>query len=415
MRAELLMVGTELLLGETTDTNATYLARCLADLGIDLHYKSTVGDNWVRMTGALATALERSQIVIVSGGLGPTQDDLTREVVAAATGRTLVFDERAWEEITRLLRGRGRPITENNRRQAMLPAGAVRIPNPVGVAPGIWLDLNPRLVICLPGVPDELRAMMQETVMPRLRARTGASPLYSRVLRFRGIGESALETELMDLIERQSTPTIALYAGSGEVRIRLTCRAGSAEEAERLFAPVEQEIQKRVGDKLYASGTEPIEALVAKALTVQKATVAVAESCTGGLLGERLTSVPGASAYFLGGVLAYANDVKERLLGVDKETLKSHGAVSAEVALQMADGVRRTLGADWGLGITGIAGPGGGTETKPVGTVFIACASARGNRVVHHRFGSSRDMIRRRAALEALHLLYQALRDFDPA
>lgn len=411
MRAELLMVGTELLLGETTDTNATYLAGCLADLGIDLHFKSTVGDNWLRMTGALATALARSQVVIVSGGLGPTQDDLTREVVAATTGRRLVFDEVAWEGISRLLTSRGRPLTENNRRQAMLPEGADRIPNPVGVAPGIWLDLGDRIIICLPGVPDELRSMMRETVMPRLRVQIHTEPLHSRILRFRGIGESALETKLLDLISNQTTPTIALYAGAGEVRIRLTCRAESDDAAEELFAPLEQEIRRRVGEHMYAVGNDPIEQLVGEALSERRATLAVAESCTAGLLGERLTAVPGASDYFLGGVIAYANEVKEALLGVPRATLEAVGAVSEEVALAMADGVRRALGADWGIGITGIAGPGGGTEAKPVGTVFIACAASNGQRAVHHIFRGERDVVRRRASEEALHLLYRTLRE----
>lgn len=405
------MIGTELLLGEITDTNARYLARRLADIGIDLYHKTTVGDNWLRMSTAMGTALERSDILIVSGGLGPTQDDLTKEVLAATAGRPLYLHTQAWDNICAYLRGRGRPITDNNQRQAMIPQGAELIPNPVGVAPGIWLELGKKLIICLPGVPDELTEMMESTVIPRIRQTTHAEPLHSRVLRFRGIGESALETELLDLIERQTSPTLAMYAGSGEVRIRLTCRAVSTEAADKLFQPIEDEIRRRLGDYLHAVGDRPVEQLIGDALTVARGTLATAESCTGGLIGHRITSVRGSSSYFQGSVVAYANSVKTGLLGVPNELLATYGAVSREVAQAMAEGVRTQVGADWGLSITGIAGPTGGSKSKPVGTVYIGCACAHETVVIHRLIRGSRDVVKRRSTDEALWLLYNRLHE----
>lgn len=407
--AELLSVGTELLLGEIVDTNAAYLSRALADAGIDVYYKTTVGDNRLRLATAMGIALSRSDILIVTGGLGPTQDDITKEVLAALLGIPLELRADAWEGIQSLLTRRGRPVTENNKRQAMLPQGARLIPNPVGVAPGVWLEHGSKLIVCLPGVPAEMTAMVEESVLPWLKERTASAPLHSKVLRFRDIGESALEHELMDLFIHQTSPTLALYAGSGEVRLRMTCRAASRELAEAAFAPVEQEIRRRVGRYIYATGNEPLERLVGAALRRAGATVAVAESCTGGLIGQRLTSVPGSSDYFLGGIVAYHNDVKRRALGVPAELLEAYGAVSEQVARAMAEGVRTVLGADFGLAVTGIAGPGGGTEEKPVGTVFIGCAAADGARVVHRLFRGTRDAIRQQTADEALYLLLRAL------
>lgn len=408
-RAELISVGTELLLGEITDTNAAYIARCLADLGINLFFKSTVGDNWLRLSTTLSVALSRSDLVILTGGLGPTRDDITKEVLAAVAGRPLVLNEEAWSAVQKRLRGRGRQITENNRRQAMLPEGAQVIPNPVGVAPGVWLELQGRLIICLPGVPAEMEAMMEQSVIPGLRKRTATEPLHSRILRFRGIGESALETELMDLIEKQTVPTLALYAGSSEVRLRMTCRAPSLEQAEVYFRPIEEEIRRRLHPYLYATGDSPIERLVGDALNERGATVGVAESCTGGLIGQRITAVPGSSVYFMGGVIAYHNDVKAEALRVPAEVLREHGAVSEPAARAMAEGVRTLLGVDYGLSVTGIAGPGGGTVEKPVGTVFIGCAHPTGTRVVHRIFHGARDVVRMKSADEALHLLYQVV------
>lgn len=410
LKAEIVCVGTELLLGEIVDTNATYLARQLADLGINLYFKTTVGDNWLRLSSALGVALSRSDLLLISGGLGPTQDDITKEVVGAVVGRPLRFHSDAYRHIESYLTRLGRQVSDNNRRQAMLPEGAEMIPNPVGTAPGVWLEVQNKLIICLPGVPHELKTMMEETVVPRLEKRWGKAPLHSRVLRFSGIGESALEEAVLDLIQNQTEPTIALYASLGEVRMRLTCRASSAEEAERIFAPVETEVRTRLGQYLYGTGEASLAQMVGELLAPRCQTVAVAESCTGGLIGSQLTSVSGSSRYFQGGIVAYANEAKIRLLGVAPDLLARCGAVSEDVALAMARGVREALGTDYGVSVTGIAGPTGGTEEKPVGTVYIACAGPQEEQCLHRVFSGDRAIVRQRASQQALWLLYEMLR-----
>lgn len=408
LRAEIMCVGTELLLGEIVDTNAAFLAGELANLGINLYYKTTVGDNWLRLSAAFGIALSRSDLVIVSGGLGPTLDDITKEVLSAVVGHPLELRPEAYQHIEQYLTSLGRPVSPNNRRQAMLPGGAEMIPNPAGTAPGVWLEHQGKLIICLPGVPHELKSMMKQTVIPKLREREHLAPLHSKVLRFSGIGESALEEKVMDLIKEQTNPTLALYAGFGEVRMRLTCRASTSDEAEACFAPLEAEIKSRLAEHLYATGDATLEEMVGEALTQRGLTVGVAESCTGGLIGHRLTSVSGSSRYFRGGIVAYDNEVKVEALGVDRDLLLQHGAVSGEVALAMAEGVRSRLRTDFGIGVTGIAGPTGGTEEKPVGTVYIACVDARGQAsVVHRLFRGDRDQVKGRAAHEGLWLLYE--------
>lgn len=413
LQAEVVCIGTELLLGEIVDTNAAYIAEQLASLGINLYYKTTVGDNWLRLSAALGIALSRSNLVIISGGLGPTQDDMTKEVLAAVVGHPLMLRSDAHEQIKSYLSNHGRPVTDNNKRQAMLPEGADIIPNPVGTAPGVWLEHQDKLIICLPGVPHEMKAMMEQTVIPNLLKRHHLAPLHSKVLRFSGIGESALEEKLMDLIENQTNPTLALYPGLGEVRLRLTCRAQSAEEAETYFTPVEKEIRRRLDPYLYATGDATLEEIIGEMLTKRGFTVGTAESCTGGLIGHRLTSVSGSSRYYRGGIVAYDNAVKVSTLGVPEDLLRQHGAVSKEVALAMAKGVRVKLDSDFGIGVTGIAGPGGGTDEKPVGTVYVACSSKEGETYSHRLFRGDRGVIKRRAAHEGLWLLYETLTHGD--
>ncbi len=414
-RAEIITVGTELLLGEIVDTNAAHLSRRLADIGIDVYHRSTVGDNWTRFATALGQALQRADIIFLTGGLGPTDDDLTRSIVAAVTGRKIQVNDEALRHIEDYFRATGRVMSANNRRQAMFPEGAEALFNGEGTAPGIWLEHDNRLIICLPGPPAELRPMFEKQILPRLRERFGGrESLITRVLRFAGIGEAALAEALDDLIAAQTDPTLALYAGRGEVRLRLATRALSAEEAQSRFAPIEAEVRKRVGSHLYGYDDDTLEGVIGKLLEQEGATLAVAESCTGGFLGHRLTNVPGSSRYFVGGVIAYANEIKTGQLDVPEADLEKYGAVSAVVAEAMARGVRNRLGSTFGISITGIAGPDGGTEDKPVGTVYIGWAGPDGCDARRFMFPTSRETFKIRTTTAALDGLRRRLQGLEP-
>lgn len=414
VRAELLMIGTELLLGQTVDTNAAHIAQQLADNGVHVYFKTTVGDNRQRLLAAISIALMRADVIVTSGGLGPTEDDLTRDVVAAALGVDLVEDATAMGQIEAWFRTHDRPMSPSNRKQALMPVGALVLQNGRGTAPGFIVRAGDKAVICMPGVPHEMKSMLKNSVLPYLHDHYDLdATLYSHMLRFTGIGESHLEEKLVDLF-RSSNPTIAPYAGAGEVKLRLTARANSAEEARRMFVPLEQEIIERVGEYMYGSGDETLETVVGRLLREAGKTVAVAESCTGGLLAKQLTDVPGSSNYFQGGVIAYSDDVKRQQLGVRPETLQQHGAVSEETAREMAAGVARRLQADFGVSITGVAGPGGGSEAKPVGLVFIALAAGKETEVRRVLFGGSRQLVRMRAVLTALDMVRRRLHSGPP-
>lgn len=376
LRAELIMVGTELLLGQIVDTNAAYLAQQLARCGINVYHKTTVGDNWTRLAAVLGQALNRADIIITSGGLGPTEDDLTKEVLAAVVGRDLVLDEEALAHLESWFSRQGRVMPERNRKQVMLPRGAQAIPNQWGTAPGVLLELGDQVVVCLPGVPRELRGMMETTVLPFLEKRYGAQGVIrSRTLRFCGIGESQLE-ELVRPLLASSNPTVAPYAGTGEVKLRVTAKAASEEEAWALIEPVQREIERLAGEWLYGYDDDTLEAVVARLLLERGRTLAVAESCTGGLITHRLTDIPGASGFLREGLVTYSNEAKMELLGVSPETLGKFGAVSPQCAREMALGARRRARTDYAVATTGIAGPGGGTPEKPVGLVYLAVAAA---------------------------------------
>lgn len=414
VRAELLMIGTELLLGQTVDTNAAFIAEQCANNGIHVYYKTTVGDNRQRLLAALSIALLRSDVIITSGGLGPTEDDLTRGVVAAAVGVKLVEDATAMGQIESWFRRHQRPMPASNRKQALMPEGALVLKNDKGTAPGFIVRHLDKAIVCLPGVPAEMTSMLTKSVLPYLHDHYELdATLYSHILRFSGIGESELEERLIDLF-RSANPTVAPYASPGEVKLRLTARASSAEEAQALFQPLEQEIVARVGEYMYGSGDDTLEAVVGRLLRDNKKTVAVAESCTGGLIAKRLTDIPGSSDYFQGGVVAYSNDVKEQLLGVSTETLQNYGAVSKETAQEMAEGVARRLGANIGVAVTGIAGPGGGSDDKPVGLVFIGVWEKGETRVRQSLFGGERELVRLRATQTALDMLRRKLQTTPP-
>lgn len=409
MTAEIVSVGTELLLGQIVDTNAAAIARTLAELGIDLYYHSTVGDNFARVVETIRRARERADLILTTGGLGPTEDDLTKEAIAEVFGEELVLDEESLRHVEGFFARRGIPMPERNRKQALIYRSGRPIPNPNGTAPGALLEKEGKIVISLPGPPREMLPMLNDWVVPYLLGVLGEKRqiLRSRILRFFGIGESALEERVRDLLQNRN-PTVAPLAHTGEVHLRLTAKAASEAEATALIAPIEAEIRARAGQFLYGTDGTTLEQAAVEALAVARRTVAVAESCTGGMLGERITTVAGSSAVFRGGVICYANDVKERLCGVPAAVLAEHGAVSEPCARALAEGVRRLLGADFGVGITGIAGPGGGSAAKPVGLVYIGLASAAGTEVERHQFQGQRHDIRYRATQVALDRIRRA-------
>ena len=408
MSAEILCIGTELLLGNITNGNARWLAEELAGLGIPHHRQGVVGDNRGRVMEAVREASSRCRLLITTGGLGPTPDDLTTEAIAAAFDTPLVEHGAIWADIQAKLSGRGRPCAPSNRKQALLPQGAEVLPNATGTAPGmIWSPCPGFTVLTFPGVPSEMRAMWQATADPWLRQNGFADGLFaSRMLRFWGVGESALAEQVADLLAL-GNPTVAPYAGAGEVKLRITARASNLPAAEALLQPVEQELRQRTGDACFGSDADSLASVVLALLRQRGQTLAVAESCTGGGIGAALAAVPGASDGFLGGVIAYANAVKQAVLGVPAELLERHGAVSDAVALAMAQGARQLTGATWAIAVTGIAGPGGGTAEKPVGLVHIAIAGPDGTCSEGVRFGClrGRDWIQTLTAGEALNRL----------
>jgi nicotinamide-nucleotide amidase len=373
MSAEILCVGTELLLGDILNGNAHWLAGELASLGVPHHRQVVVGDNRERLMAAVLEAAGRCRLLITTGGLGPTADDLTTEAIAAAFGVPLVEHAEVWADIQAKLGARGRPVAASNRRQALLPEGAAVLPNPTGTAPGmIWSPKPGFTLLTFPGVPMEMRAMWQATAVPWLReARLAEGVFLSRRLHVWGIGESLLAEQVADLLAL-ANPTVAPYAGGGQVTLRVTARAADASAAEALLEPVERDIRSRVGAACFGADDDSLASVVVRELARRGQTLAVAESCTGGGLGAALAAVPGASQCWLGGVMAYANAAKREVLGVPGPLLERWGAVSDPVALAMAEGARERLASDWAVATTGIAGPDGATADKPVGLVHVA-------------------------------------------
>jgi nicotinamide-nucleotide amidase len=413
MKAEIICIGTELLLGQIVDTNAAYLARELAGLGIELYHKSTVGDNLPRVDAVLRDAWARADLLIVSGGLGPTQDDLTREAVAGLLGETLKCNEAALEGISAFFAKMDRPMADSNRRQAMFPPSGRIIPNPVGTAPGLMAEKAGHIVAALPGVPRELTAMWEASLKPYLKerlARENPVVLTSQTVRMVGIGESAMEDKILDLIRDQINPTIGTYANRCDVSLRLTAKGNSEVENQRLIAELLQKIRKRLGEYIYGYDADNLESVIGKLLNTRKWRLALAESCTGGLISSRITDVPGSSGYYLGGINCYSNQLKQQLLSVPEQTLAEHGAVSEATARAMAAGVKRLTGAEVGLGVTGIAGPGGATASKPVGLVYFAVDLPGDVQVVEQRvFPYNRIHNKEAAAQWGLTMLWQSL------
>lgn len=410
MIAEIVAIGTEILMGQILDTDAQYLSRRLQSLGISVYYHQAVGDNPQRMRDTIALALSRSDIVITTGGLGPTQDDISKEIAAQLLGLEMQFDEDSWQAIRSYFDRLGRECPENNRRQAMFAKGARILPNCCGTAPGCMIEHGGKVVIQLPGPPHEMAAMFDGQVYPKLAEMTGGC-IASRYIRTYGIGESALALRCAEWIESGGEVTAAPYCSLGEAQLRVTARGESEEAALGKLLPVVDELTALLGDYVYAvteTSEGSMEEAAGRALTEKGLTVATAESCTGGLVAARLVNYPGISSALHEAHVTYANEAKVKYCGVNPETLKAYGAVSEQTAREMAQGLRMRSGADIAVATTGIAGPGGGTETKPVGLVYVACADQDGVRVDRLQLTGSRERIRSLAALRALDMIRRA-------
>jgi nicotinamide-nucleotide amidase len=404
MTAEIVSVGTELLLGQIVDTHAPVMARILAECGIGCTRRSTVGDNWDRLVMTLAEALDRADILITIGGLGPTVDDLTRDAIATALEDTLEIVPEIEEKLRRFFSTRNIPWNESIGRQAEKPTSAKLIDNPNGTAPGLFCQKNGKTVIALPGPKGEFNPMAYGPVKDLLSRLEGNNVIHSRTLKIIGQGESTVEAQIRDLMDSDS-PSVAPYAHTGEVHLRLTAKASSVREADLIIDPMEAEIRARLGDAVFGINSDTMESKIIELLTSQGKTVAVAESMTGGELGGRLTMVPGSSKAFLGGAIAYTPLAKAKLAQVSEQTLAEFGPVSRETAIELAQGIRQALGADFGLSITGNAGPDADVDGKPVGLVYIALVSTEGVEVEECRYRGVREDIRRRAAQLALAML----------
>lgn len=399
MNAEIIGVGSELLLGQIANTDAQYLSQRLSELGINVYYHTVVGDNAARLMEVLRLAHQRSDLIITTGGLGPTMDDLTKETVAEFLGIPMVLDQASLNAIHCFFHTLGRHVSQNNKKQAMFPEGSVILPNENGTAPGTIVEKDGRTYVILPGPPQELEPMFHNHVAPYLLEKAGYV-IHSKVLKIYGMGESDVEETIRDILERQSNPTIAPLAKQGEVTLRLTVRCGKGEDADALLKPVEDEIRERLGDLVYGVDDDTLATVLVRILKEKGKTLALAESCTGGLVAKMVTDVPGSSEVFREGVVTYSNESKESRLHV--HTVPRYGAVSPETAAAMLKGLWETTDADIGAAITGIAGPGGGTDEKPVGLVHIAVGDRNTHTVHTCRFTRNRERIRLSAAMFTL-------------
>ena len=413
MVVELVSVGTELLLGNIVNTNARYLSEKCAMLGLSVYYQTTVGDNEERLAEVIKTALNRSDIVILNGGLGPTEDDLTKETCAKVMGLPLVTDQHTKERLKEYYKGRKKEdLPESNWKQAVIPERAVVFDNGNGPAPGLVVEQNGKTVILVPGPPNELYPMMEKQICPYLQKKN-EEVILSQMVKICGFGESKVEEMILDLIDKQTNPTLATYAKQGEVHLRVTARAATEEEAKKLLKPMVKEIKKRFGEAVYTTDEkETLTDVVVKLLKKHELTVTTAESCTGGLLAGTLVGVPGVSEVFREGFVTYSNKAKRKLLDVSKSTLKKYGAVSAQTAKEMAKGGVFATDADICVAITGLAGPDGATPEKPIGLVYIACYMNDKVHVEEFRFKGDRQKIRERSVVQALDVLRRSILEF---
>ena len=412
MRVEVITTGTELLLGEILNTNFTWLAQELNRRGFDVLYQTTVGDNPARMKEVLDIAVKRADVIITSGGLGPTRGDITKEMIAEYCGVDMYMNLEVWNHIHELLSRRNICIAENNEKQALVPSGAVVLHNEAGTAPGLVLEQGDTTFVMLPGPPFELKTVCEKELFPYFEQRfPHLGIIKSHTLKLRGIGESNLAEKLDDIIINQTNPTIALYARHGEILVRLTAKAPSAEKADALIAGMQEKVEKVIGTYVYGYDDDTLPEVLGKELLCRQQAIAFAESCTGGLASSMMTDVPGSSEYMKGSVISYTDEVKNQVIHVSKTTLAKKGAVSEETAVEMARGVREAIGSDMAVSITGLAGPGGGTRKKPVGLVYIAVADANGELCRKYNFGGTRSQIKHRAAMAALSFALDRLKE----
>lgn len=408
MQAEIISVGTELLLGDVLDTNASYIAQKLALLGIDLFRKTTIGDNRERLIKALRESLERVDSIIITGGLGPTEDDITKEAVSKLMGKKLILNKEIVQQIKERF-PHGKRMQKAIFKQASIPSSTKIIPNRIGTAPGIIFEEENKIIVLLPGVPQEMQKMMEDEIMPYLATKTkGKQSIESKVLKIWGMGETQLEKKIPRSLLKQSNPTIALLAKEGEVHIRITAKFPS-QIVNKKIEEVEDKLRNRLKDYLYGVNKETLERITASLLIKKGLTISVAESCTGGLVSHRLTNISGSSDYYKCGIISYSNQAKSAFLKVDSQLIKEKGAVSSEVAREMAVGIRTSAHTDLGLGITGIAGPTGATPIKPVGLVYIALSSEAKQINQKFIFSGNREQIKWKASQAALDILRKYL------
>jgi nicotinamide-nucleotide amidase len=411
MDAEIIAVGSELLTSNRQETNSLYLTQKLNALGIEVRFKTIVGDNAEHLAQVFRAALGRSRLIFLTGGLGPTEDDLNRQVVAEVLGRPLCEVPEVRRRIEERFARFGRTMSENDARQALVPEGAEWLENKLGTAPGLWISHQGVAVVLLPGPPKELEAMFEATCAPRLASLASGECLRSRVYKTVGLAESEVDQRIAPLYKNYQNPRTTILATPGVIEVHLQARATNDVEANELLDQLGDRIEAALGEYVFSSGGESLEEVVGMYLVMRQKTVAVAESCTGGLLSERLTRVPGSSNYFLGGMVCYSNELKTALAGVPADLITEHGVVSLAVAQAMAEGVRKRTGASLGIGITGVAGPGGGTPEKPVGLVFIALADENGTQIREFRFPGDRERVRHWATQMALEAVRRRLRD----
>ncbi len=422
MRAEIICIGTELLLGHIINTNAAYISQGLASIGIDVYHQITVGDNPRRLIDAIKQAAYRSDIVITSGGLGPTVDDITMSTLAAILGRDLVLDKSVLKEVKSYFRSRHLKFPRESIRQAYIPEGVICVKNKIGSAPGLIADYEGTVIICLPGPPREIEPMFDEGIIPYLKKKLGAtSVIRSRTINIAGQAESRIDGMVRDLLNLKPPTTVGIYAKPGQVELKIMSKASSARQADRQIARIERKINARLKDSIFGYDNDTLESVVGDILRKSGKNIAIAESCTGGLISHRITNVSGSSDYFLMGMVAYSNTIKERVLCVSAKSLKTYGAVSGQVALEMAHGIRTLANSDIGLAITGIAGPAGGKRSKPVGLVYIALAQQNKDNlktenrkskttVKEFRFCGSREHIKWQSSQAALELVRRSLK-----
>jgi len=401
MKAEILAIGTEILLGDIVNTNSQYIAKRLADVGISVYHQSVVGDNPERLLEAYRLAFSRVDLVITSGGLGPTKDDLTKEVAFEYFGKQSVVHKASLKIIEKYFEDAGRPMGESNKKQSYFPVDAVILPNNNGTAPGCIIEENEKIIALLPGPPWEMQPMFEESVVPYLQ-KFAQGVLVSKVLRVIGVGESTAAEMIADILDNQTNPTVAPYAKAGEMTFRITAKANTQEEGIKLIKPMEDEIRSRLGSNIYGEGNTTLENVLGEMLVNKKLTISTAESCTGGMVAATIINYPGISAAFVEGAVTYSNEAKIKRLGVKKETLDKFGAVSSEVAAEMAKGIAKTAGTSIGISTTGTAGPDGGNAEKPVGTVYVGLCIDGEVKTKMLKFSGNRKNIRERATMHLL-------------